>query len=72
MELSIYHPEIKYPVTASVTFRRRQKFLPAPGTEAAYEYGAVKGRVKISKEGLLTIPGVRFNSKAPVKITISK
>ena len=72
MELSIFHPEIKYPVTASVTFRRRQKFLPAPGTEVTYEYGAVKGKVKISKEGLLTIPGLRFTGKAPVKLTISK
>ena len=70
--LSISHPEIKYPVTASVTIRRRQHFRFAPGTEVAYEYGTVKGKVKITKEGLLTIPNVRFAGKEKVKLTISK
>ena len=72
IDLIASHPDIKYPVTASVTLRRRQNFRFAPGTEVAFECGAVKGKVKISKEGLLTIPDVRFDSKAPVRLTISK
>lgn len=70
--LSVSHPDIKYPVSAAVTIRRRQNFRPAPGTEVAFEYGSVKGKVKISKEGLLTIPHVRFSSKEGVKLIISK
>ena len=72
IDLIASHPDIKYPVTASVTIRRRQSFRFAPGTELAFEYGTVKGKVKISQEGLLTIPDVRFDSKAPVRLTISK
>ena len=70
--LSVSHPDIKYPVSAAVTIRRRQNFRPAPGTEVAFEYGSVKGKVKITKEGLLTIPHVRFSSKEGVKLIISK
>ena len=70
--LSVSHPDIKYPVSAAVTIRRRQNFRPVPGTEVTFSCGSVKGKVKISKDGLLTIPHVRFNSKEGVKLVISK
>jgi hypothetical protein len=70
--LKVYYPQIKYPVTADVTVRRRQQFRFAPGTELTFAYGNVKKKVKIDKNGLLTLPGIRFDSKAPVKLTVWK
>ena len=70
--LKVYYPQIKYPVTADVTIRRRQQFRFAPGTELTFSYGNVKKKVKIDKNGLLTLHGIRFDSKAPVKLTIWK
>ena len=42
MTLSAAHPEMKYPVTCDVTFRRRQQFKAAPGTRIAVEINGEK------------------------------
>ena len=70
--LQLYYPRIKYPVTADVTIRRRQQFRFAPGTVLSFSYGKVKGRTKIDKHGLLTIPRVTFTGKTPLKLTVWK
>ena len=70
--LKVYHPQIKYPATADITIRRRQRFRFAPGTVLSFAYGKVKGQLRIDKDGLLTVPQVRFDSKAPLKLTLWK
>ena len=70
--LQVFHPQIKYPVTADVTIRRRQNFRFAPGTLLSFACGKVKGQIRIDKDGLLTVPQVRFDSKAPLKLTLWK
>lgn len=67
IELAVSHPEIKYPVTADVTIRRRQKFLPKPGTAVSVKINGKVSRVKIDADGLLTVPQVEFaNAKMAV------
>jgi dienelactone hydrolase len=71
--LKIAHPEIRYPVTADVTIRRRQKFRPAPGqTVQVVINGKNAAAVKLDKSGVLTIPGVTFTDRNEVRIELIK
>ena len=69
--LQISHSEIKYPVTADVTIRRRQKFLPKPGETVLVKIGGKVSKVKIDNNGLLTIPKVQFANADNVEIEIT-
>jgi len=69
--LQISHPEIKYPVTADVTIRRRQKFLPKLGETVLVKINGKVSEVKIDNNGLLTIPKVQFASADNVEIGIT-
>ena len=69
--LSVSHPEIKYPVTADVTIRRRQKFLPKPGETVRVKTGGKESELKIGADGLLTIPNVRFDNEKELEIEIT-
>ena len=69
--LQISHPEIKYPVTADVTIRRRQKFLPQPGETVLVKIGGKVSKVKIDSNGLLTIPKVQFANADDLEIEIT-
>lgn len=68
MTLSAAHPEMKYPVTCDVTFRRRQQFKAAPGTRIAVEINGEKRETVIDKNGLLTIEKVVFRDQKPIQI----
>ena len=70
IRLSISHPEIKYPVTADVTIRRRQKFQPKPSETVQVKINGNVSEVKIGGNGLLTVPKVRFASAKGVEIEI--
>ena len=69
--LSVSHPEIKYPVTADVTIRRRQKFLPKTGETVRVKIGGKETELKIGADGLLTIPNVRFDDERELEIEIT-
>ena len=68
--LKIAHPEIRYPVTADVTIRRRQKFRPRPGqsVQVTINGKTLSAPVKLDKSGLLTVPKVTFADRNDVKI----
>ena len=69
--LKIAHPEIRYPVTADVTIRRRQKFRPAPGQIVQVAINGKKAAdVKLGQSGLLTIPNVTFADRNEVRIEL--
>lgn len=72
IRLSISHPEIKYPVTADVTIRRRQKFLPKPGETVQVKINGQASEVKIDCDGLLTIPKVTFPDDKELEIELTK
>ena len=72
IRLSVSHPEIKYPVTADVTIRRRQKFLPEPGETVRVKIGGKTSEVKIDGDGLLTVPKVRFPDDKALEIELTK
>ena len=72
IRLSISHPEIKYPVTADVTIRRRQKFLPKPGETVQVKIGNQASEVKIDENGLLTLPKVHFPDDKVLEIKLTK
>ena len=72
IKISVAYPGIRYPVTADVTIRRRQKFLPKPGETVYAKIANCVFPVKIRKDGLLTIPGIRFGSRRPVTIEITR
>ena len=66
----VFHTEIKYPVTADVTLRRRQKFLPKLGESVLVKINGKVSEVKIDNNGLLTIPKVQFASAKNLEIEI--
>ena len=70
--LKIAHPEIRYPVTADVTIRRRQKFRPRPGQPVQVRINGQPAPkpVKLDHSGLLTIPKVTFADRNEVKIEL--
>lgn len=72
MSLVAAHKDIKYPVISDVTFRRRQKFVFAPGTVVKVDVNGIQRDVTIDKDGLLTVTGVKFTDASPVKIVCSK
>ena len=72
IRLSISHPEIKYPVTADVTIRRRQKFLPKPGATVQVKISGQASEVKIGRDGLLTLPKVRFPNNRALEIELTR
>ncbi|MBQ6474520.1 MAG: prolyl oligopeptidase family serine peptidase [Victivallales bacterium] len=65
------HPDVKYPVTADLTFRRRQTFRPAPGTELAVTVNDKESTLKMPADGLLTIP-VRFEDASAITVAVSQ
>lgn len=72
IKISMAYPGIRYPVTADVTIRRRQKFLPKPGETVLVKIDGSVSSLKIRKDGLLTIPGVRFSGKKYVTLEITR
>jgi len=66
----VFHTEIKYPVTADVTLRRRQKFLPKPGETVRVKINGKVSEEKIGSNGLLTVPMVRFADAKTLEIEI--
>jgi hypothetical protein len=68
MTLTAAHPDMKYPVTCDVTFRRRQQFKPAKGAVVTVTVDGKKSSVKIDNDGLLTIKGVTFADSKAVKV----
>ena len=72
IRLSISHPEIRYPVTADVTIRRRQKFLPQPGETVQVKISGQASEVKIGADGLLTLPQVRFPNNRALEIELTR
>ena len=71
IRLAIRHPEIEYPVTADVTLRRRQKFLPGPGKTVYVKIDGKISRIKVGRKGVLTVPGVRFSGPGEVEIELT-
>lgn len=71
IEVTVSHPGITYPVTADVTIRRRQKFLPKPGETVRVKINGKISRVKIGADGLLTVPKVRFADAKGLEIEIT-
>ena len=69
--LAVSHPEIAYPVTADVTLRRRQKFLPGPGKTVHVKIDGKTSRIRVGRKGVLTIPGVVFSGPGEVEIELS-
>ena len=72
MDIHVTHPDMKYPVTADVTFRRRQQFKFPAGPRLNAVAGGKKYSAVIDKNGLLTIEKLVFNDSKPVKIVITK
>ncbi len=72
MTLVAEHKDIKYPVISDVTFRRRQKFVFAPGTVVKVAVNGTVRNIEIDKDGLLTVPGVKFADASPVKVVCTK
>ena len=72
INLKIAHPEIRYPVTADVTIRRRQKFRPRPGQSVQVRINGQPAPepVKLDPSGLLTVPKVTFADRNEVKIEL--
>ena len=70
--ISMNHPEIKYPVTADITFRRRQQFKFPAGTRLTAVVNGKKMPVSIDKNGLLTLEKVSFKDAKFIRIEISK
>ena len=70
--LSAGHPDMVYPVTLDVTLRRRQRFLPAAGTEIKVSINGRRSVVKLDKNNLLTLEKVTFSDSKPVKIVLEK
>jgi len=68
--VKLEHPEVTYPVTADLTFRRRQKFRPAPGTLLAVSVNGKASALKMPADSLLTIP-VCFEDASAVTVTVS-
>lgn len=65
------HPEIRYPVTADVTLRRRQHFRPAPGSFIRVSVNGKTSRMAVPS-GPLTIPGIVFRNEKPVTLVLEK
>ena len=72
MTLRAAHDDMKYPVVCDVTFRRRQKFRFAPGTEIRVSVNGETRRTVIDADGLLTVEKVVFPSADPVKIVCTR
>lgn len=72
MTLVADHKDIKYPVTSDVTFRRRQKFVFAPGTAVNVSVNGSEREAVIDSNGLLTVTGVKFVDNTPVKVVCTK
>lgn len=70
--VSASHPEIRYPATVDVTLRRRQKFLPAAGTEVKVLIDGKESMIKVDKNGLLTVEKVVLKDASPVHIILTK
>ena len=65
------HPEIRYPVRADVTLRRRQKFRPAPGTSIRVSVNGRTARMTVPS-GPLTIPGIVFPDGKELTLLLEK
>ena len=72
IRLSAAHPEIVYPVTADVTFRRRQHFKFPAGTRLKAVVGGVPRSVGIDGNGLLTVEKVVFADARPLEVSITR
>ena len=72
MSLTAAHPDMKYPVTCDVTFRRRQQFKFPVGTKIAVEINGKKQETVIDQNGLLTVEKVTFPDAKPVRIVLKK
>ena len=72
MSLTASHPDMKYPVTCDVTFRRRQQFKFPAGTKISVEINGKKQETVIDQNGLLTVEKVIFPDAKPVKIVLKK
>ena len=70
--LSAGHPDMKYPVTADVTLRRRQKFLPGAGEKIKVSVNGQERVIQLDKDGLLTVEKVVFPDDKPVKVVLSR
>ncbi len=68
MTIKVDFPDIAYPVTTDITFRRRQQFKPAVGETFAVQIGKEHRSATLDANGLLTIKGVVFPDASPLKI----
>ena len=65
------HPEIRYPVRADVTLRRRQQFRPAPGGSIKVTVNGKTASMRVPS-GPLTIPGIVFADDKPVTLLLEQ
>ena len=65
------HPEIRYPVRADVTLRRRQQFHPAPGSTIQVTVNGKTTSMQVPS-GPLTIPGIVFADSKPVTLLLEQ
>ena len=69
--LSAAHPEMRYPVRADVTLRRRQQFRPAPGSTIQVTVNGKTTAMRVP-DGPLTIPGIVFADSKPVTLLLEQ
>lgn len=72
MTVTAKHPDIKYPVTFDVTFRRLQKFKVKAGDVLQVKIGEEQRQVTVGSDGLLTVTGVCVSSPRGVRIDIKR
>ena len=65
------HPEMRYPVHADVTLRRRQQFRPAPGSTIQVTVNGKTTAMRVP-DGPLTIPGIVFADSKPVTLLLEQ
>ena len=68
INLAVKHPEIKYPVTADVTIRRRQQFKPEKNSTVNVSVNGQNCKVTIDKNGLLTIKNIIFAAPGNINV----
>jgi len=71
MTLLASHPEISYPVTVTVTFRRLQQFKVSPRQKVSVTIGDRNpGTITADEHGLITVQDVTITDNTGVRIVV--
>ena len=69
--IKVEHPDIQYPVSAKVTFRRRQQFQPAAGSKLTVTINGKTSTMVMPADGILTVP-VKFENAEPITVKVAQ